>query len=229
LELDPSSVDAQSWLAITLVGRVLDNMTDSAATDIARAETLVEKALVASPRSPPAHFAKAQILRQQRRNEEAIPQYEMVIASNRNWPNVYAHLGRSKFNTGSIEEGIQLTEHAIRLSPRDPDLHNWYSRIGLAHLLQSRIDDAILWYEKARAANPEQPNHHACLCSAYALKGDIERAAGELAEARRLSGDDRYSSLVRLRAVVDLGVPSVRALYQATYFAGLRKVGMAEE
>ncbi len=153
----------------------------------------------------------------------------MVIASNRNWPNVYAHLGRSKFNSGSIEEMIQLTEHAIRLSPRDPDLHHWYTRIGLVHLLQSRTDDAVIWFEKARAANPEQSLHHAHLCSACALKGDIERAAGELAEARRLSSDGRFTSVTRLKDVVDFGPPVVRALYEATYFAGLRLAGMPEE
>ena len=229
LELDPSSVEAQSWLAMALVGRVLDDMTDLPAADIARAETLVEKALAASPRSALVHFAKGQLLRQQHRNEEAISEYETVIAFNRNWPQVYAHLARSKFNAGLIEEMVPLVEHAIRLSPRDPDLHHWYTRIGLVHLLQSRIDDAIIWFEKARAANPEQSLHHSHLCSAYALKGDIARAAGELAEARGLSGDGRFTSITRLKAVVDFGAPAVRALYEATYFAGLRAAGMPEE
>jgi TolB-like protein/class 3 adenylate cyclase/Tfp pilus assembly protein PilF len=229
LELDPNSVDAQSMLATVLVNRVLDNMTDSVAADIARAETLVGKALAVSPRSPLAHYAKGQILRQKRRNEEAIPEYEMVIASNRNWAVVYSQLGLSKFNTGSIEEMIPLAEYAIRLSPRDEALHLWYNRIGLVHLLQSRIDDAIVWFERARAANPEHSNHHAHLCSVYALNGDTERAAGELAEARRLSADDRFSSLARLKAIGYFGVPKIRALFEATYFVGLRLAGMPEE
>ena len=84
LALDPRSVEAQSWLASALAGRVLDGMTDSAAADIARAEGLVGQALAASPRSPLAHFAKGQVLRAQRRCEEAIPEYETVIALNRN-------------------------------------------------------------------------------------------------------------------------------------------------
>jgi hypothetical protein len=55
-------------------------------------------------------------------------------------------------------------------------------------------------------------------------------AVAELAEARRLSADDRYSSLARLHAVIGYwGVPKVRALFEATYFAGLRKAGMPEE
>lgn len=69
---------------------------------------------------------------------------------------------------------------------------------------------------------------HARLASAYALQGDSDRAA-ELAEARRLVGDDRLSSIARLRAVAYFGVPKVRALYEATYFVGLRKAGIPEE
>jgi hypothetical protein len=66
--------------------------------------------------------------------------------------------------------------------------------------------------------------------SAYALNGETDRAKAELAEARRLSLDDRYSSVTRLRAVrKHWGVPKVRALFEATYFAGLRKGGMPED
>ena len=89
--------------------------------------------------------------------------------------------------TGLIEEVIPLEEDSIRLSPRDPNIGNRYYRIGLVHLLQSRPDAAIPWLEKARSANPKLPLVHAYLASAYALKGETERAAAELAEARRLS------------------------------------------
>jgi adenylate cyclase len=131
--------------------------------------------------------------------------------------------------TGSIEEAIRVHEQAIRLSPRDQLIGTWYRRIGVAHLLQSRTDEAILWLEKARNANPAHPQSHAYLASVYALKGDIERAAAELAEARRLNSDDRYSSIARLKVAQFFGVPKIRALFEAALFAGLRKAGMPEE
>src|SRR5215472_7999855 len=90
--------------------------------------------------------------------------------------------------TGSIEELIPLVEQAIRLSPRDPQIAVMDYRIGEVHLLQSRTDKAISWLEKARSANPELQYVHAFLASAYALNGETERAAAELAEARRLVG-----------------------------------------
>jgi len=228
LALDPRSVEAQSLLANWLAGRVLDNMSDSAVADIARAETLAEQALAASPRSALAHFAKGNVLRAQNLFQEAIPLYETVLALNRNWVTAIAALGWCKFLAGSIEEAIPAQEQAIRLSPRDHNIGNWHSRTGLVHLLQSRTDEAILWLEKARSANPLHPLIHAHLASAYALRGETERAAAELAEARKLS-DGRYSSVACLKAAQYFGVPKVRALFEATYFAGLRKAGMPEE
>ena len=59
LALDPRSVEVQSRLASALVGRVLDEMSAAGSADIARAEALIVQALVASPLSPLAHFARA--------------------------------------------------------------------------------------------------------------------------------------------------------------------------
>jgi len=227
--LDPRSVEAKSWLTTALMGRVLNGMSDSAAADIRRAEGLAGEALAISPRNPHAHLARGFVLFAQNRVEEAIPEYETALASNRNWALVIATLGWLKFMAGLLDDAIPLQEQALRLSPRDSLIGIWYQRIGTVHLLQSRIDEAVSWLEKARNANPVHPGPHAWLASAYALKGDNESAAAELAEARRLITDNRWSSIARLKAVGYWGVPKVRALFEATYFAGLRKAGMPEE
>jgi len=75
----------------------------------------------------------------------------------------------------------------------------------------------------------EHPLPHVFLASAHSLKGEIEYATAELAEARRLTGDDSYLSIARVRAGRNWGVPKIQALFEATYFAGLRKAGMPEE
>jgi lipopolysaccharide biosynthesis regulator YciM len=228
LALDPRSVAAHSWLAFTLANRVINQMTDTTASDIARAEGLVGQALAASPRSATVHFAKGEVLRAQKRYEEATPEYETVLAFDRNSASALLALGHCKLMTGSIKELIPLVEQAIRLSPRDPQIAVMYYRIGEVHLLQSCTNKAIPWLEKARSANLELQYVHAFLASAYALKGETERAAAELAQDRRLIGDDSYSNIAHLKAG-HFGVPKIRALFEATYFAGLRKAGMPEK
>jgi TolB-like protein/Flp pilus assembly protein TadD len=235
LALDPGSAEAKSWLASALTDRVLDFPTNSADRDIKRAEELATQAVTASPGSALAHFARGQALRVQRRCDKAIPEYETALALDRNSVGILAAIGRCKIFVGPIEEAIPLQEQAIRLSPRDSNIVVWYSRIGQAYLLQSRIDEAILWYEKARAANPGLWHVHAYLASAFALKGETERAAVELAEAKSLVGDDRFSTIARLKAIgffgmsENFGDPKIGALFETTYFAGLRKAGMPEE
>jgi hypothetical protein len=84
---------------------------------------------------------------------------------------------------------------------------------------------------KARGANPAHPGIRIDLAAAYALEDKFQFAAAELDEARRLSGGDRFSSITHLKALPGAwrGVPKIRALFEATYFAGLRKAGMPEE
>src|SRR6516165_2790899 len=223
LALDPGSIDAQSWLASVLTWRMLDGITDTADADIARAEGLVRQALATSPRSPLAHFAQGQLLHAQRRPEEAIPEYEMALAHNRNWVDALAAIGRCKILIGRIDEALQDLGQAIRLSPRDPFVGYWYLRIGEAHLLQSRTDEAIDWLEKARNVNPVLALFRAYLASAYALKGNIQRAEAELAEARRLDGAGCCTSIARLKTIEDFGVQAIRTAYETTLFTGLHK------
>ena len=233
LALDPRCAEAQSRLAAVLVDSVTIGMTDSAsaAAGIARAKELVDRALALSPRSAHAHIAKGHVLRARNQWEEAILEYEAALALDHNSVYALSSLGWCKLYFGSIDEVILLHEQAIRLSPRDPGIGWWYHLIGTVHLLQSHTDEAIVWLQKARSSSPGLPIPRSRLAAAYALRGETERAAAELIEARRVSGGDLFSSIAHLKAHPGawLGVSKTRALYEASYFAGLRKAGMPEE
>ena len=226
--LDPRSADAQAWLARALADRALDFQPWFKYGDLEYAEALITQALASSPRSAIAHYAKGQFLREIGRCEAAIPEYEAVLTLNRNWVNAIANIGRCKMFIGPIEEAIPAQQEAMRLSPRDPGMPFWYYRIGQVHLLQSHIGDAIEWLERARGANPVLHYVHGSLAAAYALKGETERAATALAEARRLSERPLYSSLVNARKFYTV-TPKMRPLYEENYIAGLRLAGLPEE
>jgi len=228
LALDPGSIQARGLLAQALSGRVLEQMTETRAADLELAEALISGVLAASPHDPVAHLSRGRVLHAKSQYEAAIPEYERAVALDRNSVAAIANLGLCKFFAGAIEEAIPAQEQAIRLSPRDPRLPNWYWRIGMVHLLKARIDDAISWLERARNANPRLAGPRAWLASAYALAGNSEGAATELVEARRLSGDNRYASIAGFKHAAGLGA-KLHALAEDTFFAGLRKAGMPEE
>ena len=198
-------------------------------SDIERAGSLIEEARAIIPHHGPSCLAKGHLLRAQGRFVEAIPEYETVVAFNRNWVVALTALGHCRLLTGAVEEAIAPQEQALRVSPGSPRAGNWYWRIGMAHLLLCRIDQAIGPLQKAHSVNPRLAGPHAWLASAYALKDDFERAIAELALARELCSDDRYSSLARLRTRAFGGVVAAWALFDTTYFAGLRRAGMPEE
>ena len=229
LALDPRSTEAQINLARVLVNRVTNPMTDFPAADLARAEALIDQAMEASPRTAYAHYVKGTVLRVQNRWEDAIPEFETALTLNRNSVVALQGLGRCKLYVGSLDEVIPLIKRAIRLDPRNPHIGWRYLLIGTVHLLQSRTDEAIVWLEKGRSAMPAVPFHRIWLASAYALRGETERAAVELAEARRLNSGYLFTSIDHVKADGYWGVPKVRALYEATFFSGLRKAGMPEE
>jgi TolB-like protein/class 3 adenylate cyclase len=230
LALDPRSSEAQTQLARMLMNRVLNQTSDSHAADLKQADELIEQVLATSSNNAVAHFVKGQVLRAQSRPEEAGFEYETTIRLDRNQAEAHLYLGACKLVTGALDEVIPLEEQAFRLNPRASSSGQCYYYIGAAHLLQSRLDDAILCFERARITQSHFHLVHACLAAAFALKGETERARAELGEARRLS--DRYASITGLKTAPGrqwLEAPKLRALAERTYFAGLRKAGMPEE
>jgi hypothetical protein len=98
--------------------------------------------------------------------------------------------------------------------------------MGVIYLLQSHTDEALGWLEKANNENARLAFVRAYLAAGYALKGEIDRARAELAEAQGLS--TIYSSLASVKKYTWYDNPKIRALAEATYFPGLRRAGIPE-
>jgi Tfp pilus assembly protein PilF len=182
--------------------------------------------LAAAPDSALAHNAKAQVLRAQSRCKEAIPEYETALAFDSSRARPMPHIGWCKFLTGSIHEAIPYFEHAIRLSPYGPGIAPWYDRIGVIQQLEGHTEEAIASLEKAKSGSPRLPFVRAHLAAAYALAGQTRRAQTELAAAR--APDSIYTSLASVMKSRCYDNPKIRALAEATYFAGPAQGRIAE-
>ena len=226
LALEPDSAEAQHWLARALVGRVQGWVPASSEADIERAEGLARRALAAAPRSGDVHLTMGAVRQMQRRYAKAISEYETALALNRNLVYAIWALGRCKTSIGKIDESIPFQEQAIRLGPRDSGISEHYFRIGEAHLLQSRLDQAIAWLEKSCRASPEVWYVHAWLAAAYALIGDLQRARAELDIARTLQTPDFEAAIAHIAE--RFTAPESRAKFDTTIYAGLRLAGFPE-
>jgi hypothetical protein len=69
---------------------------------------------------------------------------------------------------------------------------------------------------------------HLRLAAAYGLKGETTRAATEIAEAQRMDHHGHDLSIARLKSG-PWPPTNIRALFETTYYAGLRKAGVREE
>lgn len=226
LALDPQSADAAAWLAATLAFGVTDELTDTPDEDLHRAESLATQALAFSPNNALAHYVKGQVLFAQSRCAEAIPEYETAISLDRSRAPAYARLGWCKFLTGGVDQAIPYFEDAIHLGPHEPGIALWYGRMGVIYLLQSHTDEAIGWLERANSENAQVAFVHAYLAAGYALKGELERAHSELAQAQRLS--KLYSSLASIKKSAWYDDPKIHALAEAHYFPALLRAGLPE-
>ena len=183
-----------------------------------------------STRGWDASGVKGTVLRRKGQCDAAVPEFEAALALNPNGTGPLQGLGWCKLASGSLDEVIRLAERAIRIGPRDHGIGFRYLIIGVVHRLRGQHDEAIVWFEKARATIAAVPGLWADLAAAHALRGDLAEAAADLAEARRLSPVvDRYSSIARMRAFGECGASKIQELCEGTYFVGLRKAGMPEE
>src|SRR5205823_12315345 len=103
LALDPRSVEAQVRLANGLYSRAKPKDPAAATADLRRAEELIAEALAASPGDPMAHRVKARLLRFERRCGDAVPEFEISLAADRNNSYTLVELSMCKFLTGGSD------------------------------------------------------------------------------------------------------------------------------
>jgi tetratricopeptide (TPR) repeat protein len=156
--------------------------------------------------------------------ESALVEYAKVIELGHNWPMAYARMGLLNTLLGQPEETLPLVKKAIRLSPHDSNLGEWYLSIGVACFMMDQLHEAITWLQRSVEANPELAVIYAVLASACSLAGHDDEAIAALSEYRR-----RYPSMTigRMRALPRSNHP-VYVAWSERLYQGLGKAGLPE-
>ena len=196
LDADPNNVLALTTLAAKFYLPAMLALSADPQADVKRADELASRALVLDANSSAAHFAKGQILKAERRLDDAITEYERALALDPNAANAFAALSSTYFWLRQPEKAIEFMDKAIRLSPHDPSLYLWYAIKSWAYLALQQYNQAIEWARRSIAIDPNPAGMYAVLATAFALTGHEAEARDALATSDR-PGTPRRSEFGR--------------------------------
>ena len=122
---------------------------------------------------------------------------------------------------GESESAIEHFEHAMRLSPVDPELYRMKSGIAMAHLFAGRYDAATTWAEDSYTDLPSFLMTVSIIAASRALSGRLAEAREAMAQLRKLDPALRITNLREW-------LPINRDDNFAVFAEGLRKAGLPE-
>jgi Tfp pilus assembly protein PilF len=137
------------------------------------------------------HRERAHRLMQEALKEQQARRYDNAITLYRQsldvCPTAEAHtfLGWAYSYIDRLDDAIEECHRAIAL---DPDFGNPYNDIGSYLMKQGKMEEAIGWLEKAKAAPRYEPRHfpYLNLARLYAAQGRFEDAHREFSQAQFL-------------------------------------------
>ena len=112
------------------------------------------KALVLDPDDTWAHSLKGWLLLGQRRNDEAVAEFERALAVDPSWADADVGLGFLHLRLGEFDKSAESFDKAIRVSPYDRGVPYWYGGKALANFGLKDYDQAIEQLRHVIAINP---------------------------------------------------------------------------
>ncbi|WGS27189.1 adenylate/guanylate cyclase domain-containing protein [Bradyrhizobium sp. ISRA464] len=224
LRVDHTNVDALMGLVESHMWEVNSYMSPARDDQVRLGEAAMCKASELTPLDARMHFCRAAVLIALRAPERAFREIEIALSLDRALPYVHMRAGWIKIFLGCAEEAEGHLSNAMRLSPRDPMLGNWYAILGLADLHLGRLDKAVDRLQKAVEIAPNHEIPYFYLAASLALQGREAEAAQACKVGRRLAPIFRIG---KCRAEVQSDNP-VFLLQRERVYEGLEKAGLPE-
>lgn len=177
IELQPDFADAMSELAWLLLTKMkeFDDPTDAEDTEEARKS--VTRALELAPDNARALAARGMLLMIDQGCEAASASYRLALSFDPNSVSALAGLARCADELGHPDETVQLVQQILRIDPQNPTNRIRYHQLGMALAMLGRHAEAIEWFQRAEAGNPQPMwSNQMALVAAYGITGDPQAA-----------------------------------------------------
>jgi TolB-like protein/class 3 adenylate cyclase len=188
-------------------------------------ERVVNRALAVKPDDALAIYFQGYVLKRLRKDlNQSLVAFERAIAIDPNLAVAHNYVGQLKVFLGRANEAAEHTLKAIQLSPRDPQLAEWYYQLAITYIHQQRDDEAVEWARRGVQVNPNLRYPYRVLAAALALSGRRDEARAAAAEMLRRYPKETISSFRTREPWPD---PVYRA-GQDREIAGMRLAGIPE-
>lgn len=184
-ELDPAFASAAALEAIAHVTLVAYLWDDDPAT-IAAAMQAAETSLALADDDAWSHTALGFAVSLAGDRPREIAAFERAIELNPSLTLAYQGLAGS-LSHDHPEEAIRISEKALRLSPRDPQLHLRVHQLAVAYLMARRYADAATADEESLRLRADQPHVYRVLAAAYGYLGRSAEALEALEKMHRVA------------------------------------------
>jgi adenylate cyclase len=216
VELDPSYAAAYAELGLSLIEAVASGWTEFIGDDIARAETLAQKALSLDSESTTAHRLLAEVHVAKRRFDLALGQIDRALEINPSDAECFSFRGAILLWAGRAAEALPWLEGALRLDSANAraTLH-----LGTAYYFLDRYGESVKTIDRALAGNlghNTQVTGRSVLAATYAQldrRPDAERERNAVMRIAPVLDAERFASQFGTQAAHD------------HMLAGLKKAG----
>ena len=226
LRLDPGNTLALKALAARLN---ITGLIPGTEAEAARLDSLVQKALAVDPNELRARYAKGLLDLTHGRYDQAIVEFERVLASDPSDVGAYGNIGWIYMATGQEDKAIAVFDKAMLLSPRDPNLPYWLHEKAVALGVLGRDAEASDLWRQALTLAPANREMLAAQAATLANLGRDDEARA-VYPRYLAAGEGKPTTIADLKRNY---ADAIRVPFWAAYFerifAGLRKLGMAEQ
>jgi len=178
LALDSANVPALVGVAFVDMNAALRYPDDQTAR-FAAAEEALTRALSLAPDGAAAHYSLGVVQLYTNRAAQGIRECEWALELDPNLVEAHAAIGFVKILLGRAEDTEAHIRQALRLSPRDASVSDWYRAAGLAKLYLSEEEEAIARLRSSVETNPNIPLTHFLLAAALVRLGRLPEARSE--------------------------------------------------
>jgi adenylate cyclase len=226
LRLSPNHLQALNGLAnVMLIEWGSTWYTGSSNEHLEALDRIVNQALAIKPDDALATYFQGYVLKRLRKDlDQALVAFERAIALDPNLAVAHNYVGQIKVFLGRASEAAEHTLKAIQLSPRDPQLAEWYYQLGITYIHQQRYNEAVEWARRGVQVNPNLRYPYRVLAAALALSGRVDEARKVAAEMLRRYPKETISAFRTREPWTD---PIYRA-GQDREIAGMRLAGIPD-